>query len=141
MVSEHHAKSELAALAARAHVAYLPPRQPYILDYLTMTDILDHVTMTDITNVELSKYWECKGHDTGTPVLLAPDRDAARGEDDAQDAEHIVIGWPGAASCAATEQNARGMCTVPPSNQILTLANWVDLKTSRLPADGGPVRR
>ena len=46
---------ELAALAARAHVAYLPPRQPYILDYLTMTDILDHVIMTDITNVELSK--------------------------------------------------------------------------------------
>jgi len=37
---------ELAALAPLAHVTYLPPRQPYILD---------HLTMSDLTNSELSK--------------------------------------------------------------------------------------
>ena len=30
---------ELAALAPAAQMTYLPPRQPYILDHLTMTDI------------------------------------------------------------------------------------------------------
>jgi ABC-type amino acid transport substrate-binding protein len=30
---------ELAALAAVAHMTYLPPRQPYILDHLTMSDL------------------------------------------------------------------------------------------------------
>ena len=37
---------ELAALAPAAQMTYLPPRQPYILD---------HLTMTDLTNSELSK--------------------------------------------------------------------------------------
>jgi transposase len=37
---------ELAALARAAQMTYLPPRLPYILD---------HLTMTDITNSELSK--------------------------------------------------------------------------------------
>ena len=30
---------ELAALAPPAHMTYLPPRQPYILDHLTMSDL------------------------------------------------------------------------------------------------------
>jgi hypothetical protein len=37
---------ELAALAPAAQMTYLPPRQPYILD---------HLTMSDLTNSELSK--------------------------------------------------------------------------------------
>jgi hypothetical protein len=36
----------LAALASAAQMTYLPPRQPYILD---------HLTMSDLTNSELSK--------------------------------------------------------------------------------------
>ena len=30
---------EFAALAPLAHMTYLPPRQPYILDHLTMNDL------------------------------------------------------------------------------------------------------
>jgi hypothetical protein len=30
---------EFAALAALAHMTYLPPRQPYILDHLTVNDL------------------------------------------------------------------------------------------------------
>jgi hypothetical protein len=37
---------ELAALATAAQMTYLPPRQPYILD---------HLTMSDLTKSELSK--------------------------------------------------------------------------------------
>ena len=37
---------ELAALARAAQMTYLPPRLPYILD---------HLTMTDITNSELEQ--------------------------------------------------------------------------------------
>jgi hypothetical protein len=32
-------EGELPAFAAAAHVTYLPPRQPYILDHLTMSDL------------------------------------------------------------------------------------------------------
>jgi hypothetical protein len=30
---------EFAALAPLAHMTYLPPRQPYILDHLTVNDL------------------------------------------------------------------------------------------------------
>jgi hypothetical protein len=30
---------EPSALAASAHMTYLPPREPYILDHLTMSDL------------------------------------------------------------------------------------------------------
>ena len=30
---------EAAALAPPAHMTYLPPREPYILDHLTMSDL------------------------------------------------------------------------------------------------------
>jgi hypothetical protein len=30
---------EFAALASLAHMTYLPPRQPYILDHLTISDL------------------------------------------------------------------------------------------------------
>ena len=38
-IDAHAQGGEPAALAPPAHMTYLPPREPYILDHLTMSDL------------------------------------------------------------------------------------------------------